>query len=120
MAAVCRCFPGKNPNGGDRVPSPQEVLNCSAWLKGELDILQPDLVIPVGRLAIAQFIRLQKLDQIIGRKLAVTRAGHSFDLIPLPHPSGASPWHHQKPGKDLLKKALDLIVRHPAFNFKRR
>ena len=119
MAAVCRCFPGKNPTGGDRVPSPQEVLNCAAWLKRELDILQPDLVLPVGKLAIAQFIPLQKLDQIIGRKFAVTNGGHSFDLIPLPHPSGASPWHRKEPGKGLLKQALKLIVKHPAFNFKK-
>ena len=115
MAAVCRCFPGKNPTGGDRVPSPQEVLNCSLWLKRELDILRPSLVIPVGKLAIAQFIPLQKLDQIIGRKFKVTCQGHSFDLIPLPHPSGASPWHRKEPGKSLLKKALRLIVKHSAF-----
>ena len=83
MAAVCRCFPGKNPTGGDRVPSPLEILNCSIWLKRELNILQPDLVIPVGKLAIAQFIPLQKLDQIIGKKFVVNRAGHTFDLIPL-------------------------------------
>ena len=116
MAAVCRCFPGKNPAGGDRVPSPQEILNCSVWLKRELDILHPALVIPVGKLAIAQFIPLQKLDQIIGQKFTVTGVGHSFDLIPLPHPSGASPWHRKEPGKSLLKKALKLIVKHPAFN----
>ncbi|MFH0918514.1 MAG: uracil-DNA glycosylase family protein [Candidatus Omnitrophota bacterium] len=119
MAAVCRCFPGKKSTGGDRVPLPQEVLNCSAWLKRELDILRPALVIPVGKLAIAQFIPLQKLDQIIGRKFAVTCAGHSFGLIPLPHPSGASPWHRQKPGKRLLRRALKLIVKHPAFKNKR-
>lgn len=117
MAAVCRCFPGKNPAGGDRVPSPKEVLNCSVWLKRELKILRPDLVIPVGRLAIEQFLFLKKLDQIIGGKFKVTRAGHCFDLIPLPHPSGASPWHRKEPGKSLLKRALGLIVKHPAFNF---
>ncbi|MEO6053775.1 MAG: uracil-DNA glycosylase family protein, partial [Chthoniobacterales bacterium] len=27
FAAVCRCFPGKNPTGGDRVPNPQEIKN---------------------------------------------------------------------------------------------
>jgi len=117
MAAVCRCFPGKNPTGGDRVPSPQEILNCAVWLNRELDILRPDLVLPVGKLAIAQFIPLQKLDRIIGRTFSVTRGGHSFDVIPLPHPSGASPWHRIEPGKSLLKRALRLIVKHPAFNF---
>ena len=120
MAAVCRCFPGKNPTGGDRVPSPQEVLNCSIWLKRELDILKPALVIPVGKLAIAQFMPLQKLDQIIGHKFSVVYGQHSFDLVPLPHPSGASPWHRKEPGKGLLKKALKLIVKHPVFNFRNK
>jgi uracil-DNA glycosylase len=115
MAAVCRCFPGKNPKGGDRVPSPEEVSSCSVWLDRELDILNPDLVLPVGKLAIEQFIPLQKLDKIIGRKFEIKRSGHSFDLIPLPHPSGASPWHRIEPGKSLLKRALKLIVKHPAF-----
>jgi len=119
MAAVCRCFPGKNPAGGDRLPQPEEVLNCSTWLKRELDILQPNLVIPVGKLAIAQFLPLQKLDQIIGRKFGMTGAGFCFDIIALPHPSGASPWHRKEPGKSLLKKALRIIVKHSAFNFKK-
>ena len=30
MAAVCRCFPGKNPGGGDRVPDAVEIRNCSS------------------------------------------------------------------------------------------
>jgi len=111
----CRCFPGKNPTGGDRVPSPEEVLNCITWLDREIKILQPDLVIPVGKLAIAQFIPLQKLDQIIGRKFTVTRDEHCFDLVPLPHPSGASTWHCKETGKSLLKCALKLIIKHPAF-----
>jgi uracil-DNA glycosylase len=116
MAAVCRCFPGKNPAGGDRVPSPQEVANCSVWLKRELEILEPELVIPVGKLAIEQFIPLQKLDRIIGHKFTATLAGRSFDVIPLPHPSGASPWHRKEPGKSLLKQALKCIIKHPAFD----
>jgi uracil-DNA glycosylase len=115
MAAVCRCFPGKNPQGGDRVPSPEEVENCSRWLTAELKLLQPGLVIPIGKLAIAQFLPLQKLDTIIGRQFTVTRDGIRFDLIPLPHPSGASPWHRMEPGKALLKNAMKLIVKHPVF-----
>ncbi|MDD5077723.1 MAG: uracil-DNA glycosylase family protein [Candidatus Omnitrophica bacterium] len=119
MVAVCRCFPGKNRNGGgDRVPLPEEVSNCSSWLKRELEILEPRLVIPVGKLAISRFIPLQKLDQIIGKSFKVFYSGHSFDLIPLPHPSGASPWHRKEPGKSLLNKALKIIVKHPAFEFR--
>lgn len=115
MAAVCRCFPGKKATGGDRVPAPDEIEKCSAWLKREVEILKPELVIPVGKLAIEQFVPAQKLDGIIGRKLVAKCAGQEFDLIPLPHPSGASPWHRMEPGKTLLKEALRLIAAHPAF-----
>src|SRR5579872_5964146 len=52
MAAVCRCFPGKKITGGDRVPAPDEIQKCSLWLKNEIKILEPELVIPVGKLAI--------------------------------------------------------------------
>src|SRR5687767_10884604 len=56
MAAVCRCFPGKRPGGGDRVPDPDEVANCSSWLDAELALMKPALVIPVGKLAIQRFM----------------------------------------------------------------
>jgi uracil-DNA glycosylase len=83
-------------------------------MNDEIQILRPHLVIPVGRLAIAQLIECKNLDQVIGRTFRVRRAGHSFDLIPLPHPSGASPWHKIAPGKQLLEKAMRKIARHPA------
>ena len=114
FAAVCRCFPGKTPAGGDRVPAPDEIRNCSSWMNDEFEILRPDLVIPVGKLAIAQFIPFEKLDEVVGRKFRITRAGSIVDLIPLPHPSGASPWHKLSPGKELLAKAMRKIARHPA------
>ena len=115
FAAVCRCFPGKTSVGGDRVPAPEEIRNCSSWLNQELKILQPDLVIPVGRLAIAQFIALDTLDQVIGRKFVINRAdGLMFEAIPLPHPSGASPWHKLSPGRELTARAMRKIARHPA------
>ncbi len=114
FAAVCRCFPGKAPGGTDRVPNPQEIVNCSSWLDREIELLQPRLVIPVGKLAIAQFLRPTKLEEVIGRSFRAQRAGRRFDLIPLPHPSGASPWHKISPGRELLAAALQLIAQHLA------
>ena len=113
FAAVCRCFPGKNSSGTDRVPASDEIRNCSSWMDNEILILRPRLIIPVGRLAIMQFIDCEKLEKVISCKFQVERAGHHFDVIPLPHPSGASPWHKIPPGKELLQRALRLIARHP-------
>jgi uracil-DNA glycosylase len=114
FAAVCRCFPGKAPGGTDRVPAPDEIQNCAPWMNQEIEILKPRLIIPVGRLGISQFIECDKLDKAIGRTFRASRAEHAFDLIPLPHPSGASPWHKIPPGKQLLEKAMRKIARHPA------
>jgi uracil-DNA glycosylase len=116
MAAVCRCFPGKNSLGGDRVPSREEVARCGDWLRAEITILGPGLVIPVGKLAIAQFLAVvPMLTELVGQIIRVQRFGQEFDLVPLPHPSGASPWHRIEPGKTLTKKALALIKSHPAW-----
>ena len=120
MAAVCRCFPGKKETGGDRVPARAEIANCSTWLDKEIEILRPELVIPVGKLAIEQFLPNGRLDQVIGKVFHAKYRGHSFDIIPLPHPSGASPWHRMEPGKAFLQKALSEIARHPAFKDLRR
>ena len=115
MAAVCRCFPGKNPKGGDRVPDEQEIANCARWLRQEVELLQPELLIPVGKLAIAQFMPVQRLVDVIGHTHRVSVHGHDMEAIPLPHPSGLSTWHRMAPGKELLAQALRLLGEHPAW-----
>lgn len=112
MAAVCRCFPGKTKHGGDRVPSKEEVANCSQWIKREFELLDPELVIPVGRLAIDQFIDYSKLTDVIGKVHKVEVEGRKRDFIPLPHPSGASTWFKKDPGKTLTEDALKLLQEH--------
>jgi len=115
MAAVCRCFPGKNPKGGDRVPSEREIENCRPWLERELELLQPRLVVPVGRLAIEQFLPPRPLVEQIGRLYSGARGKLHFDVLPLPHPSGASTWYNVEPGKTLTARALTLLGDHPAW-----
>lgn len=114
FAAVIRCFPGKAPGGSDRVPAPDEIRNCSPWMSAEFEILRPRLVISVGRLAIGQFMKCEKLESVIGRSFVVSHGDVHFDLIPLPHPSGVSPWHKIPPGRELLVRAMKKIARHPA------
>lgn len=120
MAAVARCFPGKRAEGGDRVPDRLEIDACSQWLEKEMEILEPELVIPVGKLAIEQFLASAPLDRTIGRRFQTRHGGRTFDLIPLPHPSGASPWPRVEPGKTLTRRALELIAAHPAMRRIRR
>jgi uracil-DNA glycosylase len=116
MAAVCRCFPGKARGGGDRVPSADEIARCSRHLVAEARILRPRLVIPVGKLAIAQLVPgADKLAQIVGSPRRAALGGVPVDAIALPHPSGASTWHRTEPGKTLLARALAQIAAHEAW-----
>jgi len=112
MSAVCRCFPGKNPKGGDRVPSKDEIERCSKWLQTEIELLQPELLIPVGKLAITQYLPCKKLTEVIGKCHRIEVSGRKIDIVPLPHPSGASTWHRMEPGKVLLQDALHIIKNH--------
>ena len=117
FAAVCRCFPGKGAKGGgDRVPDAGEIKNCSQWMCAEFEILQPELVIPVGKLGISQFLDFQKLTEVIGSDFRQQVFGREIDIIPLPHPSGVSTWFRTEPGKSLTEKALRKIGRHSAFD----
>ena len=118
IAAVARCFPGKAKGGGDRKPDPGEIERCRRFLAAEVAILEPDLVLAVGTLAIYEVLGREaakkKLDELVGHVERVTWHGREVDVIALPHPSGASPWHKMEPGKTLLAKALGLARRHPA------
>jgi uracil-DNA glycosylase len=116
MAAVCRCFPGKAAGGGDRVPDAEEIERCGRHLAAEVQLLRPRLVIPVGKLAIAQLLPgADKLAEIVGTSQRGRLGGVDVEAIALPHPSGASTWHRTEPGKSLLARALDLLAGHEAW-----
>lgn len=115
MSAVCRCFPGKNPKGGDRVPDAEEIARCARWWQGEIAVLRPRLILAVGKLAIARFLPVSRLEQVVGECWPYRYPGGVAEVIPLPHPSGASTWFKMMPGKMLLERALLRISAHPAW-----
>jgi uracil-DNA glycosylase len=116
IAAVIRCFPGKLPNKqGDRKPSRAEIERCRPHYEAELARLRPGLVLPVGKLAIEQFLPPATLDETVGRSFRAGGAGRGYDVIPLPHPSGLSRWIQAPASKVLIHQALELIARHPSW-----
>ena len=121
IAAVARCFPGKAAGGGDRKPDPAEIGRCVRYLAREVAILEPDLVLPVGALAIEQVTGHKgRLDAVVGTLRRARYHGREVDVIALPHPSGASTWHRMPPGRALLATALGLLAQHPGRQATRR
>jgi uracil-DNA glycosylase len=107
MTAVTKCYPGRAKSGsGDRVPSRREQELCRPYLDGELALIDPHLVIPVGKLAIGLFFPAdQTLENIIGTR---KKDGNHW-VVPLPHPSGASRWHQLEANRERVRQAIGLI-----------
>jgi uracil-DNA glycosylase len=105
ISQAYRCYPGKTQTG-DRKPSVKELKNCRLFLDEEIALIQPKLIIPVGRLAMEVFYPNKiKLDEVIGTQ--ITHNGVS--IVPLPHPSGLNRWLHKPENKTLTEQALNLI-----------
>ena len=107
MTAVTKCYPGRAKSGsGDRVPSRKEQELCRPYLEAEISLVDPQLIIPVGKLAIGLFYPAgQTLEEIIGTKLLVANRW----VVPLPHPSGASRWHQIEDNRARVRQAIKLI-----------
>jgi uracil-DNA glycosylase len=112
IAALMRCFPGRNAAGtGDLRPPAAAIANCAHWLDAELSMLEPKVLIPVGLMAINRFLGPGSLEGRIGK-----RFGERPVVVPLPHPSGTSRWLNDAANRVRLAVALELIadlrVRH--------
>jgi uracil-DNA glycosylase len=105
-ASVTRCYPGRAPSGrGDRTPTPREQELCAFWREWELEILRPQLIVPVGGLAIKRLLGLSGLASSIGRRYELDGA----TVVPLPHPSGASGWLNAPDNRELTARAAAIV-----------
>lgn len=107
LSSLTRCFPGKSRVGnGDRPPSRQELALCREFLDRELQLLQPALVVLVGKMAIDAFLGQQLLTAVVGR--LHERDGRRY--LPLPHASGVSRWLNEPAHRLLLDQALEALA----------
>ncbi|MCO6451052.1 MAG: uracil-DNA glycosylase family protein [Caldilineales bacterium] len=108
MTSITKCFPGTNKSGrGDRAPSRAEISLCSDWLEAEVTLIDPEVILPVGSLAIARFLGSgRRLVDVIGQRFQI----EGRIVIPLPHPSGASSWTQYPENRPLLAAALTHLA----------
>lgn len=70
---------------GNRDPRADEVAHAWPWLEAQLAVIEPELVVPLGRHALARFAPELRIAEVHGR--AVEGAGRR--LFPLYHPAAA-------------------------------
>lgn len=80
IANVIKCRPPQN-----RDPLPAEIQSCRKWLDRQIEIIQPQVIVTLGRYSLAQYFPNQSIGKIHGkpRKLG--------DVIyyPMYHPAAA-------------------------------
>ncbi len=110
MTSVTKCYPGRARSGsGDRRPTRVEQKLCRPYLDEEFTLIVPEVIIPIGRLAIElYFPKKMKLTELIGTQKQVDGQW----IVPLPHPSGASRWPQIPANKALIAQAVELIGVH--------
>ena len=54
-APICRCAPPQNK------PTVQEMVNCQPYLGRELELIQPQIIVALGRIAFERILRILKL-----------------------------------------------------------
>ena len=107
LSSLTRCDPGRNPRGdGDRRPSPSEIALFKPFLDAEFRLLQPEVILLVGTMAIEAFFGKVKLEEVIGSY----QEREGMLLLPLPHPSGVSRWLNDPEHLKLLRCALEILA----------
>jgi uracil-DNA glycosylase len=69
----------------DRPPVPSELAACAPWLRSQIDLIRPRIVVTLGRFALAAFLPNARIKDVHGRPQA---CGDRM-ILPLYHPSYA-------------------------------
>jgi uracil-DNA glycosylase len=110
VTSVAKCYPGR-PVGAsvDRPPSRAEVQRWAPFLREEVRLVAPRLLLLVGGLAHRfAFGESARLDDIVGRELRWDAAPDASVLC-LPHPSGASTWLNDAARVELWRRGIELL-----------
>ncbi len=109
ICSITRCYPGRRASGrGDRTPGRKEQELCRRFLDAELELIQPLLIVPIGRLAIRPFLGAQPLNAVVG---TATQDEAGRWIVPLPHPSGASHWLNDPENAAHVERAIRHLAR---------
>lgn len=85
IANVCKCRP---PNNRD--PLPEEVKLCWPWLLEQIKIIQPKLIVTLGRHSMERFLPNQKISMIHGHAMRRDIEGLGSQVFyTLYHPAAA-------------------------------
>jgi len=73
----------------NRDPLPAEIEACSEYLDEQIKIINPKVIVSLGRFSMAKFLPYAKISKDHGVGRLVDYNGHRFIVIPMFHPAAA-------------------------------
>src|SRR3989344_5843925 len=75
------------PNNRD--PLPEEIQAYSAYLDREIAIIEPKIIVTLGRFSMGKFLPGAKISQVHGQALWLEWRGRKILIVPMYHPAAA-------------------------------
>jgi uracil-DNA glycosylase family 4 len=72
---------------GNRDPLPTEIEACRQWLDKQIEIIQPEIIVTLGRFSMAKFLPEAKISRIHGQPQTVEFQGRKATIMPMYHPA---------------------------------
>lgn len=82
---ICNILKHRPPQNRD--PLPEEIKVCTPFLKSQIKIISPKIIITLGRFALDFFVKNVQISRIHGQILPIKWQGIDLTLIPVYHPS---------------------------------
>jgi uracil-DNA glycosylase len=110
VTSVGKCYPGRAAGSSvDRPPSRADVAMWAPFLREEMRLVSPQLVLLVGGVAHRfAFGDAARLDGLVGHELAWD-AAPGASVLAFPHPSGASTWLNDPRRVELWRRGIELL-----------
>jgi len=74
---------------GNRDPLPEEIEACRPFLDEQIKIIDPKIIVSLGRFSMSKFLPGEKISQVHGQARYVNFAGKKRIIIPMYHPAAA-------------------------------
>ncbi|MFA5249885.1 MAG: uracil-DNA glycosylase, partial [Parachlamydiales bacterium] len=86
---VLKCHPPQNHD-----PVPEEIKSCSVYLYRQLKLIQPKIIVALGKFAAQELflkthLPFSKISEVHGKVFEITASYGKVKIIPLYHPSAA-------------------------------
>lgn len=86
------CNP-KDEKGNNATPSRQEVANCSGFLKAQIDLIRPKIVVTLGNQALQALKLIEPHDCELAKDVRKARSWYGRILLPFYHPGQRAMLH---------------------------